>query len=146
MKGAYMNNAPTPIMQLHLYYLLGKRPLLSFHRAGKESFGSPLVFTCGVLPEPLLKLRRFMFDFINGRAPGSLAVSSGNTEIALSATSSDLTVTGTQDGKKLTATFDRGTYWWMCQTVMLSGAESMQEVPDFLKDNPLVKSAAESGS
>ena len=141
-----MNNAPTPVMQLHLFYLLGKQPLLSFHKADKESFGSPLAFTCTVFPEPLSKLRRFMYDFINGRAPGSLVISSGNTEIALSATSSDLTVTGTQDGKKLTATFDRGTYWRMCQTVMLSGAESMQEVPDFLKDNPLMESAAESGS
>jgi|ERR1044072_2674165 hypothetical protein len=141
-----MDNAPTPVIQLHLYYLLGKQPLLSFHRAGKESFGSPLVFTCAVLPEPLLKLRRFMYDFINGRAPGSLVISSGNTEIALSATSSDLTVAGTQGDRKLTATFDRGTYWWMCQTIMLSGVESMQEVPNFLKDNPLLRSVAESDS
>lgn len=137
-----MNNAPTPIMQLHLYYLLGKQPLLAFHRADKESFLSPLVFTCGVMPEPLLKLRRFMFDVINGR-PGSLVISSENTEIALSATNSDLTVTGTQGSKKFTATFDRGTYSWMCQTIMLSGVTSTQEVPDFLKDNPLVRSAAD---
>lgn len=142
-----MNNAPTPVIQLHLYYLpVSKHPFLSFHKADKESFGSPLGFSCALFPEPLSKLRRFMYDFINGRAPGSLVISSGNTEIALSATSGDLTVTGTQGDKKLTATFDRGTYWWMCQIVMLNSQGSMQEVPDFLKDNPLVKSAAESGS
>ncbi len=72
-----MTNAPTPMFYLQVDFIL-RKPWLSFYKADRESYGSPLVFLIALSPESLRSLSKFLLDFISEPRVSSLKLSSGD--------------------------------------------------------------------